>query len=76
MPNNMIKRDAERGEGSKKTLEHDWDEAKKDAKKSTGKDDSWALVNYIYQNRKKSHHNADVVKSAVARILEDEEQSG
>lgn len=71
MPNSMIEKDAREGHGSKKSLEHDWDEAKKDSKDSTGKDDSWALTNYIYQKRKKAHE-AGVVESAVVRILEDE----
>lgn len=70
MPNSMIEKDAREGEGSKKSLEKDWDEAKKDSEKSTGKDDSWALTNYIYQKRKKAH--SSVVESAVPRILEDQ----
>ncbi len=72
MPNSMIDKDARDGEGSKKSLERDWDKAKQDSKESTGKDDSWALTNFIYQKRKKAH--GSVVESAVPRILED--QSG
>jgi hypothetical protein len=73
MPNSMIEKDAHEGEGSKKSLEKDWDKAKDTSKKSTGKGDSWALTNYIYQKEKKAHE-ASVVESAVPRILED--QSG
>jgi hypothetical protein len=72
MPNNMIDKDAREGQGSKKSLEKDWDDAKKDSKDSTGKGDDWALTNFIYQKRKKAH--SSVVESAVPRILED--QSG
>lgn len=72
MPNNMINKDAREGHGSKKSLEKDWDEAKEASKESTGKDDSWALTNYIYQKKKKAHEKACVLESTVARIIEDE----
>lgn len=71
MPNSMIEKDAREGHGSKESLEKDWDKAKDASKKSTGKDDSWALTNYIYQKEKKAHE-ASVVDSAVSRIIEDQ----
>jgi hypothetical protein len=63
MPNSMIEKDAREGKGSKKSLEKDWDKAKEDSKESTGKDDDWALTNYIYQKRKKAHSSVVVCGS-------------
>jgi len=51
VPNNLIKHDVAKGEGSKKSLEKKWDKAKDAAKKSDAKE-PWALTNYIYQREK------------------------
>lgn len=67
MPANQIKHDAESGKGSKKSLEKDWDEAKKIVKDEYG-EEKWPVVQKIYQNKR----DASVVDSAVSRILEDE----
>lgn len=65
MPNSMINKDAREGKGSKPALEKKWDKAKDASKKSTGKDDSWALTNYIYQKEKKA---AAVTTNAASRL--------
>lgn len=63
MPTNEIKKDAREGKGSVPGLEHKWDSAKDASKKSTGKDDDWALTNYIYQKERDAS-----VLNAAARL--------
>lgn len=60
MPTNMIKKDAREGHGTVPSLEKKWDKAKDASEKSTGKDDDWALTNYIYQNEKKHHGSVEL----------------
>jgi predicted nucleic acid binding AN1-type Zn finger protein len=52
MPTSEIRKDAREGKGSVKSLEKKWDKAKDASKKSTGKDDDWALTNYIYKKER------------------------
>lgn len=60
MPTSKINKDAREGKGSKKTLEHKWDEAKDAAGKKGGKQ-NWPLTMYIY---KKKTHQASAEISA------------
>lgn len=64
MPTNEIKKDAREGKGSVPSLERKWDKAKDASKKSTGKDDDWALTNYIYQKERDA-----TVLNASTRLL-------
>lgn len=66
MPANQIKHDVKEGKGTTKSLEKKWDKAKDASKKSTGKDDDWALTNYIYQKER----DASVQLNAASRLLE------
>lgn len=50
MPTSKIKKDAREGKGSVKHLEHEWDEAKKDAGAKGGKQ-NWPLTMHIYEKR-------------------------
>lgn len=65
MPVNQIKHDVREGKGTKQSLERDWDKAKDASKKSTGKDDDWALTNYIYQKER----DASVELNAAERLM-------
>jgi hypothetical protein len=69
MPNSMIDKDVRRGKGSKQSLEKKWDKAKDASKKSTGKDDDWALTNYIYQREKDSHKHESSMLEAATRLI-------
>jgi hypothetical protein len=64
MPANQIKHDVKEGKGTTKSLEKKWDKAKDASKKSTGKDDDWALTNFIYQKER----DASVQLNAAARL--------
>lgn len=69
MPSNQIKHDVKQGKGSKSELEKDWKEAEDIVKDEYGgTDGKWGVVQKIYQNKR----DASVIKSAVDRILEDE----
>lgn len=66
MPNNLIKHDVKKGEGTKKSLEKKWDAAEDAAGKGEDGKPNYRLTNYIYQ-RMKGKKKASL--EAVARLI-------